>query len=423
MIRQKIKRYKALNYSIAILAILAANPFYSLYVNFYLLVFLAYLLLIAIDKRVNLIDRKIFTLLVFVYSLVIIQGYIYEGFSLAAAYLPLLVFYIPFLIFRISGISFFKYFINVLYVISIYTSFLWLLQSFSSSFDNLLRIAINSAFKLNWTATPRSLFFFTPAWNDELLISNLGVYRNSGLFHEPGAYAVFLIVGIVMNALLNGKIFDRKNIVFMICTLSTFSTAGYLTLFIIVSVFLYKMKFSPLIRLPLLLVFIIISLRVFQAEEFLQQKIATQYEEQTYSAKYNLGSESAYSGRFFAFLTSWNLFKDHPIFGRGIIFATSEKAAGEMHEGASYNYGFIGIFATYGLFFGLYYLFYIYAGIKYLGLYGGQKKFLILTGFITINLELLTQVFALTTVIVTILIVGLYAKKMFISEEQKLSPS
>jgi hypothetical protein len=165
-----------------------------------------------------------------------------------------------------------------------------------------------------------------------------------------------------------------------------------------------------MIKFAALVVFLILSLQLYVREEFLQTKIQTQYEDQTTAAKYNLGETKGESGRFFAFITSFKLFLNNPVFGRGIIYVTSEKATGEMHEEASYGYGLMGLLSTYGFLFGLYYLVRMYYGIKALGSINRTSQFMMVTLFTVLNLALLTQVFMLSTVVVVIVIFGLYYK-------------
>ncbi len=354
-------------------------------------------------------DNKIAGILIALYVLIAIQGVLFQGFSYAVFYFPLITFYIPYLIYRLSGVTFFTYFNKVLFVMALFTLPLWILQSVYPPFDQFLRVAIELVQPLSWGSVPRSLLFYTAAWTDDIFNASLGIYRNSGFFHEPGAYGVFLALGIATNTLLTGKMFDNKNKVFIACLLTTLSTTAYIVLFIVLSTYLIKVKINPAFKMMVFFSFIIISIQVYQSEEFLQSKIQSQYKDQTYAAQNNFGRSEAYSGRFYAFFTSVNLFMENPVFGRGIVYATSEKASGEMHAEASYTYGFMGVLATYGIFFGIFYLFYFFRGIKRIGLLSRQPAYFIVAIFIAINLSLLTQIFITSTIIVLIFIIGIYS--------------
>jgi hypothetical protein len=394
------------NYFITFIALMAVNPFFNTVTNVYLLIFLLYLLFIAKTRNIKVYNRKIGTAVIFVYILIFLQAFIYGGFSYAAIYFPLILIYVPFLLYSILGLSLLKYFLNIIFYISIITFPIWLLQSLIHPFDMWLQQAIEWVYPYSWSSVPRSLLFYTAAWADTIFNAKIGIYRNSGLFHEPGAYGVFLILGIVVNILLNGKFLDRKNIVFLVCLLTTLSTAAFVGLFFIIAFYLFELKISVFFQAILFLVLLFSSYQVYQNTEFLGEKINSQYEDQTYTAENKLGKYDAQSGRFYAFFTSLNLFLDHPIFGRGIIYASSEKASGEMNTGGSYSYGLTGIFSNYGIIGGLYFLVFMFKGFKRMNLRNYSSFFLLMI-FIVVNLSLQTQIFITTIFFVFIFILGL----------------
>jgi hypothetical protein len=295
-------------------------------------------------------------------------------------------------------------------VIALITTPIWLLQSLIPLFDKVLRLGSELILPYSWGSVPRSLIIYTAAWSDELFNSSFGLYRNSGAFHEPGAYGVFLNLAIVINTFITGKLFDRKNLVFIICLMTTFSTAGYITFFVIIIAYLMQLKINIGIKWFAVISFFLVSFTIYQNEDFLQAKVQEQLADQTYVAKNNLGRYDAHSGRFYAFFTSLNLFQQHPFFGRGILYATSEKASGEMNAEGSYTYGFMGVLSNYGLFFGLLYLFYMYKGFMFLGQITRQNNTFIIGCFIAVNLALMSQVFITSIIIMFFFTVGVYNK-------------
>lgn len=410
-----VEKYKWKNYLIVILCVFAISPFFNTVVNTYLICFLAYLFFVAVDRRVKLYDNQIIKILGLFYLLIIIQGFLYNGFSTAALYKPLIIFYLPYLIYNLLGISFIKYFLNVLYFVAIFTLPFWFLQSIIPAFDQFLRQAIDNVLPYSFGSVPRSLLIYTAAWRDDMYYSSLGIYRNSGLFHEPGAYSVFLILGIIINILITGKVFEKKNRVFIFCLFTTLSTTGFITLFVVLIAYLFKVKINIGIKILAVVCFAAISYGVYTSEEFLQEKISTQYSDQTYAAQNNLGKFEGESGRFYAFFISVKLFFQHPIIGRGIVYASSEKASGEMHAEGSYLYGFTGVLATYGILFGFFYLINLFNGFKKIGQFTNQPFLFIISVFIAINMALLTQVFITSTIIVVIFFIGVYSKGVVIS--------
>lgn len=400
------------NYFIDIIVVILAfgviNPFFATITKVYSLYYLAFLLIICFRRKRRIFDLKIVIILLIVYVIALLQALFFSGFSLALLYVPLIFFYIPYLIYKIEGVSFFKHFVSVLFVISLYTTPLWFFQCTIPAFDNFLRGAIEWAFPVGWNIVPRSLLFYTAAWDDTLYNASLGIYRNSGVFHEPGAYANILCLGIVVNTYLTGHVFDIKNKVFLFCLLTTLSTAGYFALFLIAVPFLWRQRLNSGIKVLIIFVFLIFSYNTYKSEEFLQSKVESQLEDQSDAAEKNMGKYQAQSGRFYAFYTSLSLFFDNPIIGRGIVYATSEKATGEMNAEASYVYGIIGFFKTYGGIFGLIFIYYFYQGFKTISLISKQPNYMIIVPFIAINLALSTQIFIITTIYATIFIIGLY---------------
>lgn len=405
------KKYELTNYFIVIASIMVVNPFFVMITNIYLFIFCIFLLVVANRRNIEIINNKIILILTSIYLLIVIQGFIFKGFSIAIIYYPIINFYVPFLIYAILGVSFFKYFIKVLFVIAIFTTPLWLLQTFVPAVDTLMKVGIEWVFDYSWSSVPRSLLFYTAAWSNQLYNESLGIYRNSGLFHEPGAYAVFLNLGIIINTLLTGKYFDRINKLFIACILTTLSTAGYIALFLILIIFLYKSKTYILFKVLALILFIFISYSTFQSEEFLRTKIEYRYDLETYAVDTKAGSIRSQSGRFYAFIISYNNFLMNPVFGRGILYVTGEKAKGEMHADSSYSYGFMGLLATYGLFFGSFYLFNIHKGLQNLNLNIKKNKFFVFSLFLALMALLATQIFITATIVVIIFFTGVYTKE------------
>lgn len=399
------------NYLIVLFTFGAISPFFALASFGYNLIFLIVAFSIAVKRGVRLIDQKIGLLLIFVYSLIAFQCIYYQGFSPAALYKPLFLVYIPFLIYSLMGISYFKYFNKVLFIIAIYTTPLWLLQSLVPAFDHLLRGLSDIVFPVGWDRMPRSLLIYTSAWGDSLFNESLGIYRNTGLFHEPGAYGIILNIGIVTNSLLTGKFWNKKNIFFIFCVLTTLSTAGYIALFITLTAMLYSYRINFFLKILFISIFMFIALQVYTQEEFLKSKVETQYADQTYAAKENYGKDRPQSGRFYAFITASREFLENPFFGRGIIEKTSKKATGEMHESAAYGYGFMGVFMIFGFPFGIYYMICMYRGFRRIGNISRQKNLFVVATFIAINLALLSQVFVMITIVFILVIIGLYSGK------------
>lgn len=72
-------------------------------------------------------------------------------------------------------------------------------------------------------------------------------FRNSGFMWEPGAYSCILIFLLYYHWFTNGIKLDVKTVIIIIAPLTTFSTAGYLSLFFAVILFLLSNNWNPFI--------------------------------------------------------------------------------------------------------------------------------------------------------------------------------
>ena len=98
-------------------------------------------------------------------------------------------------------------------------------------------------------------------------------------------------------------------------------------------------------------------------------------------------------------------FFENPITGRGILYNIKY----DVGKDGSFGYGFIGMFAMYGLFFGLFYMWFFFRGFQKMNLFFHTSLFYLITAFIIINLGLLTQASFLQTPFIFFFIIGLFA--------------
>lgn len=128
-------------------------------------------------------------------------------------------------------------------------------------------------------------------WSIGLYTNALGssYLRNCGFMWEPGRFAVILIIFIIINWLLRGIKFDKKTIVYSIAIITTFSTAGYLALFVLLVLYVLK-KMNWILAIPMLLFFFIIfAIPFYNNTDFLSDKIdeyVNTYEERGVSGNF-----------------------------------------------------------------------------------------------------------------------------------------
>ncbi|MCX6252926.1 MAG: hypothetical protein NTV31_00380 [Bacteroidia bacterium] len=258
---------------------------------------------------------------------------------------------------------------------------------------------IEIVFTYNWDAWPRSLLFYTVSikYPGEL-INALGLLRNSGFFHEPGAFSLYLMLAIIINTFFTRNTLDKKNIILAIILLTTFSTAGYIILALFLAYAIPKSKMHPVLKYLVLFIMILVTINTYRTEDFLKSKIEEHYSTQVESIQENEVS----GGRFYSFLKAYEVIKQYPVFGKGII--TKNRP---VEEGAYYDWGPMGLFANYGIIFGFIYLLFYYKGLEKLRLLFGLPKGIAILFLIIIQAGLSTQAFFFHASFVMFFIIGL----------------
>jgi hypothetical protein len=364
------------------------------------------LFIIATMKARSVYNQKVILFMGLTYALIIVQGILW-GFSFKAAlFFPLLIIYLPFLILTILGISYFKYLFNVLFFAAIYTTIIWTLQIIFPGVDSFLQGLAKAFFLYGGDAWARSIILYTvPGIDSWAYLPDYHVYRNSGIFHEPGAYSIFLIFAIIINTIFTNNPFHKKNIILSAILLTTFSTAGYIMLFTLAIYSAQKYKMQGSLKLLLILMFIPLIIYTYNTSSFLGAKIQTQYATQSDAMKQG----EITRGRFFSFISSYKVALNYPITGRSILSATDINE--EIGEGGSFGYGFIGLTARFGIIFSAIYLGYLYIGLKRLCMLFQLNKQYALIFFVVMNLGFLSQVFIIIQPIVMIFLTGLIVPK------------
>ena len=142
--------------------------------------------------------------------------------------------------------------------------------------------------------------------------------RNSGMFWEPGAFAcyinlVFLFyIGKIKPLLENNRL---KVIIILLALLTTYSTTGYIVLFLIglVTIYIEYSKKYGILVIPLFLVFSVIAIVTYENSEFLKEKIDNQFEVASNRDKGEFAPD-----RISAFLFDFHYIKKHPLIGNGL---------------------------------------------------------------------------------------------------------
>lgn len=157
-------------------------------------------------------------------------------------------------------------------------------------------------------------------------ISNGHLMQNDGMFWEPGAFAGVLTLTLVLNFPNLDLIWknDKTSIlIILLGILSTQSTTGYITTFVIFVFKFWKVK-NKFIAVVVILFSIFIGKYLYENTEFLREKIDHQFEETKFQDK------TEYSNtRFGSVVFDWHYIQKHPIIGNG--FHESTRYADHIH--------------------------------------------------------------------------------------------
>lgn len=157
------------------------------------------------------------------------------------------------------------------------------------------------------------VFFYPKLWSLEL-------GRNRGVFWEPGLFASFLIIALMLEAMFSEHISKFKIIILTVTVFSTLSTAGILLLFptmiLYIDRFLDKSNKKVILLYALWIIFIFLF--VFK-DQVINNLVAINSD---VFGKL-LGENNSKVTRLGAPLLNWKIFISHPFFGAGMNGATS----------------------------------------------------------------------------------------------------
>lgn len=184
-----------------------------------------------------------------------------------------------------------------------------------------------------------------------------GLYRNCGPFYEPGLFASFVSIALIINLANEKKIINLANIVYVLTILSTISTGGYMVLMLIVIYYVFSQD-SKIYKIGLIAVLPILLPYIYDLD-FVGSKMEA-----------NLASSSykAYS-RFGAMAYHWEKIKESPLIGYhgGAMPNTALDSIMSSFEGRMISpNGITWIFVYYGIPLAIIFYIYLYKSIDYL---------------------------------------------------------
>lgn len=349
---------KALNYFLVFMSIAQCGIGFlaSKEINAVMAVVLTFVLLLKPGRASAKVLRALPWVLVNI-LIYIFQSIRYDAFDVSVVQLLYFAirFALPAMYLVIIGKDYFKYYINIIYGYSIISFVFWAIAIFIPSLDLYLRtLAIvfsratgslvveykNISFFLIHTFTTQSGYHIIP--------------RNAGPFWEPGAFAVYLTVAMVMLFLKTRSVKSKYMNVLAIAMISTQSTAGYLSLFLFYgwAIFVSRSKYKGF----LLIVLVIVGFYLYSEMDFLGDKVSSMYEQQS-----TQDLSGFTSGRFYSARKSIRGALEFPIIGRGISRRTDVDEYSEFYG----SYGIIDIPRRFGMFVGSLYFFLLILSLRY----------------------------------------------------------
>jgi hypothetical protein len=305
-----------------------------------------------------------------------IQFFILGGFEFQPIFGTLIRFFLAYGVIKIVDNKFIPTYINIIYFFSIISLLFYCLYFIPDVTESLIKFSnqIKPVFEMKSE--------FGSDWRRNIIIFNFHGYefepkRNSGPFWEPGAFVIFLNLALFFHLTLKNSIFSKKSIVLIVSIISTYSTTGILTLFLIIAWHLYQTKIGYFLRLILLIPIVLIFINLYIKVDFLGDKVQANITE----------APETTTSRFGSALADWYIFKQNPIlgFGRNI----------EARYGLSYydpvlmhrNNGITNFLVQWGILLTILYFFLYYKSMRnYIIFLKSRNKYSAIVGFIIILL-------------------------------------
>jgi len=374
-----------LNYFLVWIAIALSDFNFFIVYDILKLILFIFLLLLFINKSLK-IDKGILVVSC-IYILIILLQWISWGGSFIAIFTSTVsVIFIPYMIIKIVGIEFPKYYVNIIYYYSIISIVFWILSNIYPDFHLITKL-----FASNIGTDPlNGEQFLIYAFEKQRIY---GLIRNPGPFHEPGAFGAFLTLAIIFNTIYQNSFLNKKNIIMIITILTTLSTSAYIGLAVFSTFYLFYSNFSSITKLLLSPIILIIFFNLFSNLDFLEQKLKTQF---TFQMSAKLTSET--DGRFHGARKSLVVLSKYPFTGRGLLSKTKANLNSEEAAG----YGFMQFASTVGIPIFLFYIFGMFKSLRNFCELTGYHRMFSLVSFFAILINLSAQKFTASPIFMII---------------------
>lgn len=318
------------------------------FVGSYILMPLSFLyaVYIAYSRGIKFVDKSLIGILLFILAIVnlkeLVHGYlpsIYENLVVILKYA------FPFVVVKTLAINFMERYIKTMYFIALSSIIFFLLFNLIPGLESFFLNSVTPFFKMSSKAGfyeyAPSFIFYT--------ISTSG--RNAGPFWEPGGYVVFLVIALIFMMIQKERIFSKQGIILLSALITTFSTAGYVSLFFISLAYSFTIR-EKIYTYMLIPVTLIIAFTAYQELEFLQSKVSSHLS--TLQGNY----EGRVANRFTSVLIDLDKIVHNPLLG-------SPKGSSSEYTIYSHrNNGLSSVAVSYGLIYFVLYFWFVHKGIR-----------------------------------------------------------
>jgi hypothetical protein len=371
-----------LNYLIAFFVIVYSGLNFFVYQNWakvFISIF-AFGLFIFYKKKFNF---QVIWLILYVLVITLIQSILWGGKAFTAMTYIMFFILTPYFLLKKLGYDYNKYIVNIILIYAIISLIFWTLTNISPRFyESLYGLAERLGTDPVDTNNPMAgrpeqfiLYTYEPGKVGSFI-------RNPGPFHEPGAFAVFLIYGLIFNTIIFGSLLNRKNFVMTLALITTFSTAGYLAFLSLISFSVWVSKLKMGIKIFLFTLLTTIAIGFYISSDLMQKKIDDQY-----TTDVNASLNTPTSGRIMGARKAIVVLSKYPLWGRGLQAST--KASKDSPEGA--EYGFMSFAAQIGIPGILLYFIFLYKSLSQFCLYYGFRKTFANYAFLSLLFVLFAQ--------------------------------
>jgi len=290
----------------------------------------------------------------------IFQGLFIDNLSLGVNNILALVvkFVICYMVFEIIKERFHSTFVNLIYFFSVISLLLFptqfsqsLTKSIKSTADSFIKPIGTEDLPPGFVSSTLILFTYQHIYGQDYVD-----LRNCGPFWEPGMFALFLILALLINIfVMKANLFSKKNVVFIIATITTFSTTGIICLFLILffRFFISLNKTKQVFYFPILIVFIFMSYNYIWKFDFISGKIENNIA---------ISSDDKRS-RFGAVIYHFTELGKSPFIGASLKIGAEETSFAHEDKLSSPN-GLSLVFFNWGIIVGTLYFVLLYIGIR-----------------------------------------------------------